>query len=201
MAEILADCVNRRLVQKCHVSSAGGPLEEQQQQQCLHLDLYPGNCPWNIMKGACYSCLIWTVEWLTVGYVLLFGSTASKLLLFPLLSEAVLAALTRCSWLLRLELQNWMSQGVKEGVNWACMPATRLKSAHPKSHPSQSGHNYQSSRPQRTETLHPSRFSLVISPDILHVGFLDSTALCCPAGINPFKALVLQRAPSHCEYR
>ncbi|CAE7423811.1 unnamed protein product [Symbiodinium sp. CCMP2456] len=36
-------------------SAEGGPLEEQNEQQCLHLDGYPGRCPIYIMKGACYS--------------------------------------------------------------------------------------------------------------------------------------------------
>ena len=31
--------------------------DESHELQCLHLDHYPGNCPVNIMKGACYSCL------------------------------------------------------------------------------------------------------------------------------------------------
>ena len=35
--------------------ASGGPLEEQNEQQCLHLDGYPGRCPIYIMKGACYS--------------------------------------------------------------------------------------------------------------------------------------------------
>ncbi|CAE7378242.1 TL1 [Symbiodinium sp. KB8] len=38
-----------------YCSSEGGPLEEQNEQQCLHLDGYPGRCPIYIMKGACYS--------------------------------------------------------------------------------------------------------------------------------------------------
>ena len=52
--------------------------DESHELQCLHLDHYPGNCPVNIMKGACYSCLATssrTARGQTSGFLLGWGDT------------------------------------------------------------------------------------------------------------------------------
>lgn len=79
--------------------------DERSQPQCIHMENYPGNCPVNIMKGACWSVFVFEKP-----------RTRGRLMGFFMAKTAVL-------WHLRAKTRSFrVIRGSEEGVNWACMP-------------------------------------------------------------------------------